>query len=124
VVTQTSVVLTATNGVNGTFDSVVALPPTESSCSQVTANPPVNSGTTLSVTLNVDDANCNVAEQTGLTGGAIAGIVIGSIVLVGIIVVAVVGILIRKRRTQNQLSTIRGKINRSYQDEKSLNEAL
>jgi hypothetical protein len=116
-VVETTTVVSAEGGVVGSFDAVQPLPADGDTCSTREAGPQSNSGGTLTVTVTISDDNCSV--QQGLSTGAIVGIAIGCTVGVALVVAAIVGVALHRRKQSNQLATMRGKLNKSYQEENS-----
>ncbi len=99
---------------NGTFTLVTAAAPLDSQFNSVSAAfnsacqpgsaTPQYSGSTLSVSITTD------LPSTCLSGGAIAGIVIGCVVFAALAIVAIVGVVLRNRKSKETFALVRAKL--------------
>ena len=98
--------VTATGGIVGQFESVIASP-ANPDCQTASASAAYSS-TTLTITTDFED---ECMEGGGLSSGAIAGIAVGASVAVLVIVGAIVGALLHRRRTNKSLQNMQFKLN-------------
>jgi hypothetical protein len=88
--------------IEGQFSAVSAVSSTAPSCSVVSASL-VQSESSLSVVVAVDSSGC------GLNSGQLAGIIVGC-VLGATLIVIILGIILKKKRHENALMRVKGKL--------------
>ena len=97
------IVVQASGGICGKFDSVVATPQEE--CSMATVAGAAYQGQTLTVSVDVSDSGA-CSNSAGLSAGAIAGIAIGGVVVILAILAAIIGAYLHKRKTRQSIETM------------------
>jgi len=88
---ETLDILTSRSGcINGSFDNIVV---NNDGCAVVTAKEQVRVGNRLFIVLQVDDTSCG---SSGLSFGAIGGIIAGGLTIISVVFVAVL-VQVKKR---------------------------